>query len=667
MRRFLVRLIQVAITFALYAACNVIAVHFQVDEGVSILFPATAVSIVACMSFGWWAAIGIVLASIATPGGWGRGATFQGVFVSGIINTLEGLIPYLVFRYRRDLSRDLRDMKSLVAFIIFGTVLNSGVTAALGALFVFPEFSWHTCLVWWMSDFVAAVLLALPVLAFGGALLARMLHTHRPEQPRTIANALQIITVIILLGFGASFGIRAYLLSRFEETRIDHLRMRVNTRELLIRLQANFLRAAFADPNDLDAATKIESARRTNEELLRDLQPIMAALPNAKNEFERASTEITGWFTRPDRRRAQEAARSILALRAAVDQSSVAADERVAAKRRNIVVVTGIVDAAVFLILVLASTMLLYTISRPFAQLRNAILTMSEGQPPDTSRIDARYLEFKSIADTLGETGHELRRREEELRLQTEKAIRASQHKSDFLAKMSHELRTPLNAIIGFSDLLIEQEDTIERTKRLNFLDNVAGSAKHLLKLINDLLDIAKVESGKLKLELTDVDLRMAVKNTVATTQSLFVKKRQQVDVALPDQPMMIRADAARVEQVLLNLLSNANKFSPEGERISIRGEAAEQMWRIEVRDHGIGIRPEDHARIFDEFEQVDARGLHPTGTGLGLALAKRFVEAHGGAIAVESALGAGSVFRVTLPRLQAPFLRAHEQAVMPG
>jgi signal transduction histidine kinase len=217
---------------------------------------------------------------------------------------------------------------------------------------------------------------------------------------------------------------------------------------------------------------------------------------------------------------------------------------------------------------------------------------------------------------------------------------------------MSHELRTPLNSIIGFSDLLIEQEETIETPKRLNFLDNVAGSAKHLLKLINDLLDIAKVESGKMKMELVEVDLRMAVANTVASTQSLFVKKRQHVDVALPEQPMMVRADVARMEQVLLNLLSNANKFSPEGDRISIRGEATDRMWQIEVTDHGIGIAPEDHARIFDEFEQVEIHGIHATGTGLGLALARRFVEAHGGDIGVESALGAGAMFRVRLPRL---------------
>jgi two-component system CheB/CheR fusion protein len=119
----------------------------------------------------------------------------------------------------------------------------------------------------------------------------------------------------------------------------------------------------------------------------------------------------------------------------------------------------------------------------------------------------------------------------------------------------------------------------------------------------------------------------------------------------LPDEPMMVHADVSRVEQVLLNLLANANKFSPEGDKITIRSGAADRSWRIEVIDHGIGISAEDQHRIFDEFEQLHRRGPNSTGTGLGLALAKRFVEAHGGVIEVASALGSGSTFSVTLPK----------------
>jgi len=216
---------------------------------------------------------------------------------------------------------------------------------------------------------------------------------------------------------------------------------------------------------------------------------------------------------------------------------------------------------------------------------------------------------------------------------------------------MSHELRTPLNSIIGFSDLMTEQEGTLSSQKRLGFLENVANSARHLLQLINDLLDIAKVESGKMTLHLEDVDLRNSIASTVASTQPLFVRKRQEVEVITPAEPMIARADAGRIEQVLLNLLSNANKFSPEGEKVIVRGAGDDATWRIEVADHGIGIRAEDHQRIFDEFEQVASRGLHSNGTGLGLALAKRFIEAHGGQIFVESELGEGARFTVRLPR----------------
>jgi signal transduction histidine kinase len=244
-----------------------------------------------------------------------------------------------------------------------------------------------------------------------------------------------------------------------------------------------------------------------------------------------------------------------------------------------------------------------------------------------------------------------LRDREIDLRLQTDRAIAASKHKSEFLAKMSHELRTPLNSIIGFSELLAEQETTIETQRRLAFLENVSSSARHLLHLINDLLDIARVESGKMKMHFENVDLRLAIANTVASTTPLFHRKRQELDVAVPSEPMMARADIGRIEQVLLNLLANANKFSGEGEKIHIRSVPDDNSWRIEVIDHGIGISPDDQKRIFDEFEQVHPRGPASAGTGLGLALAKRFVEMHGGAIAVESVPGAGAKFSVRLPR----------------
>lgn len=668
LRSALVRAGQIALIFVVFAFCNQIAYQFEVENGVSILFPATAVSILASMWIGPWAAIAIILGTIATP--WGAHVTAAELLISGLLSAAEGLIPWLVFRLRRDLTPDLRDMKSLVVFLVFGTVVNTAFSALAGNLLVIQHppgvrLVWRQVFVWWIADFTAALLIATPILAFGGALLGRVRAGEASERPRTISNALQIVAVLLLLGFAASFAIRTYLLNRLEQERLDQQQTWLAAQEKLNRMHSNFLRAAFLSPADPAAATKLEAARRTNEEFIRELAPaITGATPELQREFPLIAEATMQWFAyakarldghtslRPAERSAAENGSYILALRGMLERANAREWAEFAATRRKIMFVSAIVDAIVFVILVLATVTLLYTISRPFAQLRTAIRGIREGTPFDAARIQSPYVEFHSVATTLEETARDLQRREEELRLQTDKAIRASRAKSEFLAKMSHELRTPLNSIIGFSDLLTEQEGTISSQKRLGFLENVAGSARHLLGLINDLLDIAKVESGKLKLQLEDVDLRMSIANTVASTQSLFVRKHQEVEVETPSEPMMVRADANRIEQVLLNLLANANKFTPEGEKIIVRGGAEDSMWRIDVADRGIGISEEDQQRIFDEFEQVHIRGIQSTGTGLGLALARRFVEAHGGTIGVESARGTGAVFKVRLPRL---------------
>ena len=573
----LVRVGQVVLTTIVFAICHNIGGSFEIGNAVSILYPATAVSIVACMTFGPRAAIGVILGAILAP--WTTDMDVRVIVLSGVVIAAQGLIPWLVFRLRRDLSTDLRDMKSLLAFLVFGAIVNTAVTAIVGDILLIPHphgifLVWREVFVWWIADFVAALLLATPILAFGGVLLNR----GRTERPRTITNALQIVTVIILLGFAASFAIRGYLMNRLEQDRLAQQVQFLDAQERLHQLDPHTYPAPSRDSRDPEAAKRHEAARR-------------------------------------------------------------------------IMLVTTLIDGMVFLILVLATVMLLYTISRPFAQLRGAIRAMREGGPLEPGRIDSRYAEFRSIAETLEETSTELRRREEELRLQTQKALLASRHKSEFLARMSHELRTPLNSIIGFSDLLTEQESTISTQKRLGFLENVRNSARHLLTMINDLLDIAKVESGKMELHLTDVDLRVCIANTIASTQALFVRKHQDVEIVTPDVPMLVRGDAGRIEQVLLNLLSNANKFSPEGGTVTVRCEAEPATWRIDVIDRGMGISADDQERIFNEFEQVSMRVVHATGTGLGLALARRFVEAHGGTISVQSAIGEGSTFSVRLPR----------------
>jgi hypothetical protein len=277
--RTLLRLGQAALTFVCFAACNLVAVQFQVVEGVSILFPATAVAIVACMAIGGWAAAAVVLATIATP--WTHDVTLPELVTSGLVCAAEGMIPYLVFRMRHELTRDLRDMRSLVMFLTFGTIVNTGVSAVLGNLFVVPVFTWRAVFVWWISGFVAALLLALPILAFGGALL-----NHRSvTPPRTITNALEIVTVILLLGFGASFAIRTHLLDRLEDERLAQQQTWSAAQEKLERMHANFVRATLGD-------VRLETARQTHADLTADLTPLlMKASPELHRDFPRVTAE----------------------------------------------------------------------------------------------------------------------------------------------------------------------------------------------------------------------------------------------------------------------------------------------------------------------------------------------------------------------------------------
>jgi GAF domain-containing protein len=225
-----------------------------------------------------------------------------------------------------------------------------------------------------------------------------------------------------------------------------------------------------------------------------------------------------------------------------------------------------------------------------------------------------------------------------------------NRHKSEFLANMSHELRTPLNAIIGFSEVLLDPSLKVTDEERSQFLTDVLSSGKHLLGLINEILDLAKIESGKMELQIEPALLQDVVEAVSNTMRSLAVKKsidlRAESDERLAPFPM----DGARIKQVLLNLLGNAVKFTPEGGRVWVRADSEDGLVRVEVGDTGPGIAPEDHERIFLEFQQAGSDAGKPQGTGLGLALARKFVEMHGGKIWVESEVGKGSRFFFTIP-----------------
>ena len=232
----------------------------------------------------------------------------------------------------------------------------------------------------------------------------------------------------------------------------------------------------------------------------------------------------------------------------------------------------------------------------------------------------------------------------------------ANRHKSEFLANMSHELRTPLNAIIGFSEVLGERMFGELNEKQAEYTEDILSSGRHLLSLINEILDLSKVEAGRMELELAKFDLPLAIDNARTFVRERAAKHGIGLDVTVDERLGDFVGDERKIKQVLLNLLSNAVKFTPEGGRIGIKARQTDGSVEISVSDTGIGIAPEDQPKIFEEFRQVGSDYAHKVeGTGLGLTLAKKFVELHGGKIWVESEVRKGSTFSFTLPERSSP------------
>jgi signal transduction histidine kinase len=262
------------------------------------------------------------------------------------------------------------------------------------------------------------------------------------------------------------------------------------------------------------------------------------------------------------------------------------------------------------------------------------------------------------------------RRNEIALRAKNLELQRVTQLKSEFLTNMSHELRTPLNAIIGFSDLILQGGTGQVSEQQREFIEAVLRNGKHLLSLINSVLDLSKVEAGRMALSLAVTDIREAIVGAVADTASLRTAKEQECSLDLDEASLAIVADGVRIRQILFNLLANASKFTPERGKICLAavrtraplrqpadraGDRArlvpqDVVW-ISVTDEGVGIRREDMPKLFQEFSQVDSSSSRRAqGTGLGLALCKKFVEMHGGTIGADSVFGKGAAFWFLLP-----------------
>ncbi|MEO5510570.1 MAG: HAMP domain-containing sensor histidine kinase [Longimicrobiales bacterium] len=289
-------------------------------------------------------------------------------------------------------------------------------------------------------------------------------------------------------------------------------------------------------------------------------------------------------------------------------------------------------------------------VTRPLDRMTGAAQRLGEGHLDvhiDSEGFDAEY---SVLAQAFGDMVDRLRTLVSDLKLASVAADTANQTKSDFLANMSHELRTPLNAIIGYSEMLIDDADESTTGEFVPDLKKIQSSGRHLLGLINDILDLSKVESGRMDVYLETFDLAALLNEVASTVRPLMEKNRNNVEVSVSPDLGEVMSDQVKVRQILLNLLSNASKFTEEG-KITLSGERTGDEVVLRVRDTGIGMTGEQVGKLFQPFMQADAATSSKYGgTGLGLVISKQFCELLGGSVVVESDIGQGTMFIVRLP-----------------
>jgi signal transduction histidine kinase len=375
-----------------------------------------------------------------------------------------------------------------------------------------------------------------------------------------------------------------------------------------------------------------------------DYRAIVAALARIRALDDRS---VKGYSAQPYIRAAIDADRDLAEKTAGLAEGTkvetealVTANRSADTSSRNLFITVGAASIVLALALgfVLSSALI-----RPIQRTEARLAEISAG---DFSRL----LDVPN-RDELGSLAVNVNRMSDELRRLYGELETTSRHKSEFLARMSHELRTPLNAIIGFSEVLHEQMFGDLNDRQREYLRDVLEAARHLLLLINDVLDLSKVEAGRMELALSSV----SVSETLRAGVTMHAERASRAGLALDlsvDRGLVVQADERKLRQVVFNLVSNAVKFTPRGGHVEVRARRVDGVVEVAVADTGPGIPLEERELIFDEFRQ--AGGTRGDGTGLGLPIARRFIELHGGRLWVEGAPGQGSTFRFTLPLRQA-------------
>ncbi|NNE85591.1 MAG: response regulator [Alphaproteobacteria bacterium] len=331
-----------------------------------------------------------------------------------------------------------------------------------------------------------------------------------------------------------------------------------------------------------------------------------------------------------------------------------------AASSRLVTQVGGVILATLLFVGFVISFLLRNLVSRPLQELRSAAIRIGAGEFHSPVNVSSRDeigdlgAAFRSMGQSLSNSTEELETKSDQLTEALRTAEGASQAKSAFLANMSHELRTPLNAIIGYSEMMLEDAQDEGAEERASDLQKVRGSGRHLLGLINDVLDISKIEAGKIELNNEPVDLSEILLEVESTASPLMEANDNRFNIVQPDNIGSIECDKQRLNQILLNLLSNAAKFTENGD-IDLTVERSDDGWvSFAIRDTGIGMTAEQVDRLFQPFVQADSSITQKYGgTGLGLSISQRFVEMMGGSIAISSEEGKGSCFTVWLPDIK--------------
>jgi signal transduction histidine kinase/DNA-binding response OmpR family regulator len=293
------------------------------------------------------------------------------------------------------------------------------------------------------------------------------------------------------------------------------------------------------------------------------------------------------------------------------------------------------------------------------AQIEQSEAALQQAHDELEKRVEARTAELVTARKELEAYSESILRAKEDVE-------RASKFKDQFLSTMSHELRTPLNAVLGFSELLSDPRYGALNERQQRYIKHIHVSGQHLLQLINDILDLSRIEAGRLQLTVEDVAVHVSFAEVSGALQPLLDRKSQRL-VQFASQEFVVRADKTRFKQMLMNLLGNAIKFTPEGGRIELAAHLLGDFVRIEVRDSGPGIPPDEKQRIFEAFHRLKQSEKAAEGTGLGLAITRSLVELHGGRLDLESEPGAGSCFHFTLPAAQAAEKKADRKADLGG